>query len=137
MPHAQRTHYLVADAGRARWVVRQPGEPDLKTVIELHADGDVHGGAAGSAGPTGRTSPPREGADDRRRQAFADRAAALAGEEVAHGRCNRLVLVAPARMLPLIRKSLPPEAQERVVGELRRDLTKTADHELGRWLHAL
>lgn len=135
--HRERTHYLIADGGRARWVVRQPGETDLRTVREVQASGAHDGAHAGAAGPTGRSSPPREGAAERTRRAFAGQAAGLAAEETAAGRCNRLVLVAPSRMLPLIREQLPQTARAKVVGELARDLTKTQDHDLRRWLHEL
>ena len=50
---------------------------------------------------------------------------------------ERLVIVAPARVLEVIRDRLSPPARARLVSTLAKDLTKIPDHELTKWLRPL
>lgn len=142
MNRAQRTHYLIADGARARWVVRKPGSEDLSTVREFTADKPVH-----DAGPPGAVfesmGSRRSGTQDanepkeRQRKAFAAKLLQMLDEEAAVDAYERLVVVAPPRMLALFREGLSGRPRAMLVGEVPRDLTKVADHDLGRWLHAV
>ena len=131
-----KTCFLIADGRHARWVARDHETGALRTVREMHAhDKAAHayaGGVVESA--TGHRHGGREPHEPARRQADAFAA------EVARALADvseRLVLVAPARVLNAIEADLPAPAQARVAGRLAKDLTKVPDHELARWLAPL
>jgi protein required for attachment to host cells len=142
MHKTPRTHYLIADGARARMVTRKPGEQDLSTLTEIAAEREhAHareGGAVFQRMGPGRSTP-GEGSEviNRKRADFAGELAAMLGKEADKGAFDRLVLVAPARMLGLLQDRLPPSAKAKVTGTLARDLTKTPVHDLHRWLHEL
>lgn len=131
-----KTCFLIADGRHARWVARDYETGALRTVRELHAhDRAAHaysGGVVESA--TGHRHGGREPHEPARRQAdaFAAEVAAAIGEVA-----ERLVLVAPPRVLNAIEAELAAAARARLAGTLPKDLTKVPDHELGRWLAPL
>jgi protein required for attachment to host cells len=61
---------------------------------------------------------------------FADFVSNLISMAARKAEFERLVLVAPARVLAEIRDRLEPDAVARLVGELQKDLIKVPDHEL-------
>lgn len=134
-----KTQFMVADGSRSRWVERSAATGDLVTIEETEAEaGKPKRGPPGVVfdGATGRGAGVRERSDfvERNRERFAK---ALAGElnaRAAKGTLDRLVVVAPSRTLRAILSGMSEQAQERLKGALAKDLTKTPDHELVRWL---
>jgi len=135
MTRPLRTCFVIADGARARLVARDHDTGDFRTLRDLHAhDKAAHaysGGVVESA--TGHRHGMREPHEPARRQAeaFAARVAAELGDD------ERLVIVAPARVLNAIEKALPKDVSDRLAGTLAKDLTKVADHDLARWLTPL
>jgi len=136
-----RTAFLVADNGRARWLSRTDAGHDLETIAEIHAE------AASPSHPTGvvfesstgrrSTIAERNDAVRERRSRFATRLAEDINHKVDHHQVERLVLVAPARMLTVMMGALSPAAKQKLAGSIAKDLTKTPNHELDTWLRPL
>lgn len=61
---------------------------------------------------------------------FADLLGEHLNEAVLKHRYDRLILVAPPKMLGDLRQSLSKEAAAKIDGELTKDLTKVSDHDL-------
>lgn len=131
-----RTFFVIADGGHARFVARDPETGDFHTVRELRAGGKAaHAYSGGTVeGATGHRHGTREPHEPARQaaEAFAGEIAAALKDGA-----ERLVVVAPARMLGALRDKLPGGARERLAGELAKDLTKVPDHDLGAWLRPL
>lgn len=142
MPKTSRTLFLLADGVHARFVRRSPetshfvtlermdDEAGLETLREEQRD-EASGRSYESAG-SARHGVGREDVYRDAKAKFAVRAAKALGEKVAKGDWDAVVLVAPARILPVLRNALAPDVK--VVGEVSKDLIKTPDHELGAWL---
>jgi len=139
MSHPPRIQFVVADGQRARWVSRR-GD-DFATATEQAAE------PAAPRHPQGVVFEARSGqrfsveernaAVRQRKERFAEDLAARINDAAAREAYERLVLVAPARMLSAIEQRLSPAARSRLVGRLAKDLTKTPDHELKAWLQSL
>lgn len=131
-----RTSFVIADGRHARWVVRDHETGDFRTVRELHSDEKASFAYSGAVfeSATGERHGGREPREPSRREAAAF-AAKIAAE--LHDVAGRLVIVAPTRVLKAIEAELAPAAHERLAGTLPKDLTKIADHDLGRWLAPL
>jgi protein required for attachment to host cells len=134
-----RTQFIVADGARARWVERSQDADDFVTVSELKANAHAHGHPEGVVfeGVTGgRFTVERRGASaaERDRDHFARAVAEVINASVAHDGAERLVLVAPARLLHDIRAHLSKSSDARLASTLAKDLTHARDHELGAWL---
>lgn len=137
--------FVVADGGRARFVERHPETGILTTVREI--DGTARLASvrqAARAHPSARSVQSATGArstigpEDSYRQAKADFAVEVAGAAVGAARAagvDGLILVAPARTLAALKKAIRTETP--VFETLAKDLTKTPDSELDRWLAPL
>lgn len=137
--------FVVADGGRARFVARDSETGAFVTVQEL--DGrerlaDLR--SALRASPSARSvqsgtpSSHAIGVDDPYRQAKAEFAieVANAAARAAKARSDTgLVVIASPRLLGPLRRAAEQSAP--VLETLGKDLTKTPDHELGRWLEPL
>lgn len=140
----KRTWILIADGGRAR---------------VLEATGIGHGlhevEASEAANPTppahllGRAPPgrvyesvghqrhgiePRQDPHQALETSFACQLAATLDSALKRDAYDRLVVVAPARMLGDLRKALTPEVRNAVLAEVSKDLTKTPNDEIARHL---
>lgn len=131
-----KTCFVIADGRHARWVLRDHETGALHTVHELHAHEKAAHAYSGAVieSATGHRHGGREPHEPARRRAKAF-ASELAGELGAVR--DRLVIVAPARVLKAIEAELPYPARTRLAGRLAKDLTKVPDHDLGRWLAPL
>jgi protein required for attachment to host cells len=120
-----RTLFIVADGAHARVVRRNEGGEDFVTVRELTETSHTHAGphelASGSSG------------QDR----FPSQIAEAVNHEVEAGHVERLALVGPARIVAAINRHLTHRAQSLLARTLAKDLSKTPDHELARWLRGL
>lgn len=128
-----RTLFLIADGGCARWVARDNETGDFRTLRERHAHDHAAHAYSGAVfeSATGERHGVREPHESARRNAemfAAEVAARLDGVD------ERLVIVAPPRMLNAIEAALPAAARKQLAGRLAKDLTKVADHDLARWL---
>ena len=141
MVHPLRTQFVIADAGHARWVVRsEAAESDFVTVDQRQAPlkprRSPQGAAFDSSGQRYNIEERSDAAREHRFR-FAHEVADAINAQAAGGGLNRLVIVAPARMLSAIRRDLSPQARAKLAGSLAKDLCKTPDHELKGWLQAL
>ncbi|HEX6866383.1 MAG TPA: host attachment protein [Caulobacteraceae bacterium] len=136
MPRPLHTRFVIADGARARLVERDHETGDFHTLRELHAHNKaVHGYSGGVVErATGHHHGAREPHEPARRRAQAFAAEIAAAVEKGG---ERLVIVAPARVLGAIEAALPPQARKQLAGTLAKDLTKVADHDLSRWLTPL
>jgi protein required for attachment to host cells len=128
-----RTQFVIADGGHARWVERagqnNVGEANYVTTTEQTAsfrappaeDKSFAGGAAAG-----------QGEEDFAREL----AEAINARAAPHG-FERLVLVAPAPFLSDLRGRLSTTASGKLAHTLAKDLTNTPDHELASWLQTL
>ena len=143
MPRRRKLIYLLADGASARFV--QHGERAGEFVTMRELDGrqrlatlreeqrDEGPGRSFESATSARHGVGRD--DDayrRAKEAFAAEAAETAARMAAEGDCEGVVLVAPPKLLPVLREHLSPRT--RVVNTLAKDLTKAPDHDLARWL---
>jgi protein required for attachment to host cells len=138
---------VLVDGARARFVAAQPGQPHYVTVTEIESAAahrkssslvsGERGRAAESVGTARHAIEPRIDPHDQAKQEFAALVASELNAAHARGAFAALVLVAPARLLALLRDGLAAAVRARVVGELAKDLTKVPNHELEGHLAAL
>ena len=137
-----KTQFVVADGSRARWVKRSDHADDFVTVEEAHAEANVYDlhpqGVVfeGSAGQRFSVAERDEAVRHRQAQ-FPEKVSRIINEQAERGQFERLVLVAPARTLNVIKAALSAPARAKLGETLAKDLTKTSDHELGAWLRPL
>lgn len=137
--------YLIADGARARVVHRQEFASGYTTELELESieahrpsreiGSDRPGRVGESASPARHAMEPRQDPHEAAKKAFLHEVAAALDR--IDGNFDRLVLVAPARVLPELRAALPPRLREKVSEELAKDLTRTPIGELGEHLPKL
>ncbi|MDP2117343.1 MAG: host attachment protein, partial [Brevundimonas sp.] len=140
-----RPLFVLADGGRARFVERHPETRAYVTVGEVDgAAGLAAARAAARARPSARSVQAATGArttsgpEDPYRQvkaAFAEEVAAAAVAAACGAGADGLILVAPARTLAPLRAAIGATAP--VLDSLAKDLTKSPDAELDRWLEPL
>jgi len=145
MPRPRNLVYLIADGAHARFVVRsESGDfvairqidgserlEDARVQLRGEHAGRSFESVGGARHGVGRS----EGVYQRVKGAFAREAAGMLNKLAEARACDGVVLVAPKRLLPLLRRDVGPAVS--VVAEIAKDLTKTPDHELGRWLTPL
>jgi len=145
MRHPRGPLFVIADGGRARFVERSPETGDFRTLEEF----DGHAELERSRAQRRRTPAVRSiqsmsvashttGKDDPSRQAKAAFVETIMTRAVVAARQRPepgMVLVAPARLLGEMASH--EAASSLIRGQLPRDLTKTPDHDLHRWLGRL
>lgn len=134
--------FVLADGGRVRFVERSASNGHFVTIEEIDrtaALSQLRRELRGSpAARTHESASPRRsavGKEDYIRPAKEAFMAEVAGRAVAMVRERNLdgvFLAAPPQLIGLLRAHLNGAAP--VVGLIRKDLTKVADHELGAWL---
>lgn len=136
--------FVLADGGRVRFVERSQSNGHFVTFEEIDRTQALSQLRTElRASPPARThasaSPRRSavGKEDYLRpakEAFMVEVAARAATLVRERRLDGVFLAAPAQLIGPLRAGLDGAAP--VVGAIRKDLTKTPDHELGVWLDA-
>ncbi|MBS0297102.1 MAG: host attachment protein [Proteobacteria bacterium] len=144
MPKTLKLLFVLADGGRARFVMRS-GAGDYAVVKALDGTPALTAARAASRGATpgvvfeSATAAPHglrpKGVVQQAKAVFAAEVAGAAEREARRQGAAGLVLVAPARTLSLLRTHLG--AASPVLASLAKDLGKTPAHELGRWLNSL
>jgi protein required for attachment to host cells len=133
--------FIIADGGRARWVRRKPGGGDFETVREITAEHLQKGGPQGAVfegSSSARFSIEEKASAVRAHEArFPEAVAGEINAEAPSSQDEHLAIVAPARVLGTIKERLSGPARERLCGSLAKDLTRTPDHELAKWLTSL
>jgi protein required for attachment to host cells len=139
---------VIADGEHARFVSRAPGKGFRSHRVldspsahlrssDLGDDRPVRGFE--SATGLRHTITPRQDLHDLGKQRFAERLAHEINREAARGAFDRFVLVAPMRTLSVVLAQLDPTTLAKLVGTLRKNLTRVPDHELeehlDRWAH--
>jgi protein required for attachment to host cells len=130
MAHETAFACLVADGARARVILRH-ADGRFSDIARLEAvprrrTKDTRGRVFASVGPVRAAVPEPDRDADRR--AFAAELALALGGLADRKAFDRLILVAPARMLSALRQDLRPDIRARIAGQLAKDLTK--HHEL-------
>jgi protein required for attachment to host cells len=131
--------YVIADGGRARFVMRDE-QGAFRTIssfvsTELHAKSsdlgrDRPARVMESATPGRSAVEPRRDLKEAAKQDFVKLVAEQIDEEHGRGQFDSLVLVAPPGVLTELRNSLSKSMAELVVDGLQKDLTKVPDHDL-------
>ena len=135
--------FVILDGARARFVKRAGPRRDLTTFHEIDGSWrlkDVQIAARGrpatrtfhTAGRASQT-PTDDDLGRQAKEAFAAEVAALTPRIMREQSLDVLYVVAPARLLKHFQSRLPADAK--LAGQLARDLTKTPDCELPKWLH--
>jgi protein required for attachment to host cells len=142
MPHYRKLIYLLADGAHARFVERSRETGAFVTVQRLSGTGrlaqvraeqrDEAPGRSFESATQGSHAVGREDAYRRAKEAFAAHVAAEFNGFLAAEKIEGVVLVAPRRLLAILRGKL--SAHTLVVAELPKDLIKTPDHRLAEWL---
>lgn len=144
MPRPKKLLFLVADATRARLIERSDvGDfttfkeidggarlKDLREIVRKDPPGrsiESVGGARHAVGP--------EDPYQSLKLEFAATAAAEAQRQAGARGASGIVIVSPARLLSTMKRRC--EGNVRVLATLAKDLTKTPDEELERWLSPL
>jgi protein required for attachment to host cells len=135
------TWYAIADGGRAR-LLRKRAE---RGVFETHREfvsAEIHskshdlgaerpGRGHESANSAHHAVEPRHDLHEARKQKFVGEVAAALNEANAQDAFDRLILVAPAHVLEWLNGALDAGTRRKVAAELRKDLTKVPDADLG------
>ena len=130
MSHPIKIHFVIADGAHARWVLWTAEGNDFKTVREHKAGHRPHDVVAGN-GLEASEAPLHAGA------AFTQELADDINAQAVHNHLEKLAIVAPARTLSAVTDHLGHAAKGKLVRTLAKDLVKTPDHELGKWLTSL
>jgi len=138
MKHA-KIWYVIADGGRARFVERDENGA-FRTVVsfvasELHERShdlglDRPARAKESASPARHAIEPRRDLHQAAKEDFIKLVAEQLDEEHGRDQFDRLVLIAPPRVLTELKEKLSTSMAKIVVSDLQKDLTKVPDHDL-------
>jgi protein required for attachment to host cells len=142
MKHA-RLWYVIADGGMARFVERDENGA-FRTVLsfvssELHARShdlglDRPARVRESANAARHAIEPRRDLHDAAKEDFVKLVAEKLDAEHERGQFDKLVLVAPPRVLTELKQHLSKPMAKLVVDGLQKDLTKVPDHDLAQHL---
>ncbi|MBI1181173.1 MAG: hypothetical protein GC201_11495 [Alphaproteobacteria bacterium] len=135
-----RDWYVVADGGRARFLTRREDTVAFDTFLELNAPSlhaparhlgtDRPGRAHESASSTRHAIQPRMDPHQVAKRDFVREVARIANEAGAHGEYDRLFIAAPPRVLAELLDDLEVNADWRLGGILRKDLTHVPEADL-------
>jgi protein required for attachment to host cells len=131
--------YVIADGGRARFVERDENGA-FRTMVsfvasELHERShdlglDRPARAKESASPARHAIEPRRDLHQAAKEDFVKLVAEQLDEEHGRDQFDRLVLIAPPRVLTELKEKLSTSMAKIVVSDLQKDLTKVPDHDL-------
>jgi len=134
-----RLWYIIADGGRARFVIRD-GKGAFRTVAslastELHEHSrdlglDRPARVKESASPARHAIEPRRDLHAAAKQDFVKRVAGQLDAEHERGQFDKLMLVAPPGVLTELKKALSKPVAKLVASDLQKDLTRVPDHDL-------
>ena len=135
--------YVIADGGRARFVVR--GEEGAFRTLSSFVSTELHKSAhelgrdrparvKESATPARSAVEPRRDLHEGAKVDFIRTIANTLAAELKDGNFDELVLVAPPGVITELKHSLSKSTAKVVVKELHKDLTKVPDHELTKHL---
>jgi protein required for attachment to host cells len=139
--HEPRTLWiLIADAEHARIVIPGKHAGSFQTMTRFNSESchmrssdlgtSPPGRSFESVGSARHAIQPKHDLHRTEAEHFAAQIAGYLTSASRLGRCNRLLLIAPARALHAIRAALDDEVASRVVGTVVKDLAKVPDHEL-------
>jgi protein required for attachment to host cells len=137
-----RTWYVVADGGQARILRKRETHDAFDTHREFES-ADIHrptrdlgtdrpGRTQESAGSARHAIQPRADYHRAEKRSFVSEVAKALNEARARDEFDRLVLVAPASALAVLKKALDGPTQQMVAAELQKDLTKVPNADLGK-----
>lgn len=144
---SQTTWILIADASLAHVMASTGKESDLTKVEDFQLDGTTLPGRDLAADRPGRSfdragegrhgMEPRTNPREVEQERFAREIVGALDKADRRQLFDRLILVAPPTFMGLLRRILPPSLVSRVSGELTKDLTKVAIHDLPDHLKAV
>lgn len=145
----QKAWYVIADGGRAKFVERREESTTFVTVREFVSP-DLHrpshelgaerpGRTHESASATRHAIQPKADPHVTGKRVFAAQIGDELNQANVRGEFERLVLIAPARVLHDLKTALDGAARQKVVGELQKDLTgipnaDLPEHLSNRWV---
>lgn len=139
-----RTWFLIADGARARIMVNEGPGKGLRAAMDHEFaapsapsrdwGADKPGRAAGGPGGARHTKEPRIDLHEFAKERFAAEMASLIDAAAGDKAFDRLILVAPPRVLGNLRSALKNGARDRIAGELAKDLTHIPAHDLPAYL---
>ena len=139
---SRRILFLLTDGARARFVERSAQTGDFATLSEVDRRDqlevlrkELRASASGrslQSGTPERHTVGRDGAFRQAKQAFVEEMADRAAEVLRRRDFQAVFIAAPARLVGPLRRRLASKAT--VAGAVQKDLTKTPDSALGRWL---
>lgn len=139
MKHA-KTWILIADGGRARVLAAASAGAPLVRVPGLERQADLPAGhdivtdrlprTHDSVGAGRHAIEPRVDPRDQLKSSFVAAVAAMLDEKAAQGEVDRLIVVAPPKVLGQLRRDLSTRTKAIIAGEVAKDLTKVPDHEV-------
>jgi protein required for attachment to host cells len=135
-----RTWFLIADGARARVMVNEGPGKGLKAAMDNEFAAptapsrdwvsDKPGRAAGGPGGARHTKEPRVDPHEFAKERFAAEMASMLDAAAEENAFDRLILVAPPKVLGNLRTALRNGARERIAGELAKDLTHVPPRDL-------
>lgn len=141
------TWIIVADGGHARILANDGPGKGLHQIKGAHWDGDRQpsreimadkpGSAFDSAGQGRHGVAPSADPREQVETAFLHQLVGYLSAHEASDAFDRLVLVAEPHALGILRKQLPGSLQQRIYGELDRDLTKVPVDKIGDHLRSI
>jgi protein required for attachment to host cells len=142
MPRRRKLIYVIADGAHARFVEHSREQHGFVTVQTMDGSNelellraelrDEQAGRSFESATSARHGVGQESPYQRAKAAFAARTAQALKGRLSDQSWDGVVLVAPPRLLKVMRERLGRDVN--VVAELGKDLIKTPDHELSRWL---
>jgi protein required for attachment to host cells len=139
MKKKAKVWYVIADGGRARFVVRDD-KGAFRTIssfvsTELHAKSsdlglDRPARVKESAAPARHAIEPRRDLKEAAKEEFVKLVAGQLDAEHERGQFDQLVLVAPPGVLTELKNNLSKPIARLVADNLQKDLTKVPDHDL-------
>lgn len=140
-----RTLVLMADDAEARFLLNEGPGTGLKEHAclmadqfpDLQIDYDDRAGRHTGGGSPGHSIDPRDTLEVLRRERFARHVAEALDQEWKQVRADRLVVVAPPKMLGLLRKALSGAAAAALAGDLAKNLLNTPATDLPKHFEGL
>lgn len=135
------TWILVCDGARGRILVNRGRSTGLREIEKAEDENarrptrelgtDKPGRAYESSGTSRHAMAPPTDWHRFEKEHFTKGMAAIINEGALSDRFDRLIVVAPPRVLGDLRAALAPQAAERVAAEINKDLTNVPSHDIG------
>jgi protein required for attachment to host cells len=130
-------HHYYDEKSDHKLVPVQNGVTESESIDDYQTGHDRRGTASSSNSPTHNTYEPRGDIDEELKRRFAKSITTKLQQACVNNSFDRLILVAPAKMINELRGQLSDEVQDRVVGVLPKDLTHYRNQVVMSHLHEM